>query len=342
MKNRYLETEKAVGKVLCHDMTQIVKGEYKGPRFKKGHVIREEDVPVLLSMGKHHISLLELEPDELHEEEAGLRIAKAVRGAGLVIKGPSEGRFDLFAEQAGVLKIDARTLLRINRIPQIAVVTLHNHTPVKEGERVAGAKVVPLVIKEKFVNRVERHAEKAFPVISIAPFKKVKVGGVITGREVCEERIADGFGPVLRDKAAAFGLKEPALTYVGDEKKKICRAILDHLENGCELILVTGGMSVDPDDVTPAGIRMTGAKIIRYGAPVMPGVMFLMAYKGSIPIIGVPGCAMYADTTILDLLLPRLLAGEKISADEIVRFGHGGLCRSCAECVYPNCALGKG
>ncbi len=276
-------------------------------------------------MGKHHISLLELEPDELHEEEAGLRIAKAVRGAGLVIKGPSEGRFDLFAEQAGVLKIDARTLLRINRIPQIALVTLHNHTPVKEGERVAGAKVVPLVIKEKFVNRVERHAEKAFPVISIAPFKKVKVGGVITGREVCEERIADGFGPVLRDKAAAFGLEEPALTYVGDEKKKICRAILDHLENGCELILVTGGMSVDPDDVTPAGIRMTGAKIIRYGAPVMPGVMFLMAYKGSIPIIEFPLRCMRHNH--LDLLC-EAPGGEKKFPLTRSSFRHGGLCRS--------------
>jgi hypothetical protein len=342
MKSLYIETEKAVGKVLCHDMTQIVKGVYKGPRFKKGHVIRPEDVPVLLSMGKHQISLLELDPGELHEEEAGLRIAKAVAGSGLTLKGPSEGRFDLIAQEAGLLQVNASQLLKINRIPEIAVVTLHDLTPVKKGERVAGAKVVPLVIKKKFVERVEKYAEKAFPIITIVPYMKVKVGGVITGREVCEGRIEDGFGPVLRDKAKAFGLDSPEITYVVDDEEKISHAILEHLGKGCELILVTGGMSVDPDDVTPSSIRKTGAEIIKYGAPVMPGAMFLMAYKGDVPIIGVPGCAMYADTTILDLLLPRVLTGERITADEIARFGHGGLCRNCAECVYPNCALGKG
>ena len=342
MKSRYLETEKAVGKILCHDMTQIIKGVHKGPRFKKGHVIREEDVPVLLSMGKHRIYLLDLDADELHEEEAGLRVAKAVAGAGLTIKGPSEGRFDLIAERTGLLKINARSLLKLNGIPQIAVVTLHDLTPVQKGERVAGAKVVPLVIKKKYVERVEKHAAGTFPVITVVPYKKLKVAGVITGREICESRIEDGFGPVLHDKAKAFDLAPPEITYVVDEKEKIARAIMEHLHRGAELVLVTGGMSVDPDDVTPAGIRMTGAKIIRYGAPVMPGVMFLMAYHGDIPIIGVPGCAMYADTTILDLLLPRVLTGEKITAAEIVKFGHGGLCRNCADCVYPNCALGKG
>jgi hypothetical protein len=342
MKSRYLATEQAVGKVLCHDMTQIVEGVHKGPRFKKGHIIREEDVPVLLSMGKHHIQLMDLDPGELHEEDAGLRLAEAIAGSGLVIKGPSEGKYELIAGHAGLLKVNARTLLKINRIPQIAIATLHDLTPVRKGEKVAGAKVIPLVIKEKYIARAEAFARMVYPVIAIKTYRKIKVGGVITGREVCEGRIDDGFGPVLRDKTAAFGLDAPLLAYVTDDREKISRAILDQLAQGCELILVTGGMSVDPDDVTPAGIRKTGAKIIRYGAPVMPGSMFLMAYKGDIPIIGVPGCAMYSDTTILDLLLPRVLAGEKITVDDIVRFGHGGLCRSCAQCVYPVCAFGKG
>lgn len=342
MKSHYLETEKAVGKVLCHDMTQIVKGVYKGPRFKKGHVIRMEDVPTLLSMGKHHIQLMDLEPGELNEEEAGLRLAEAVTGSGLTIKGPSEGKYELIAAETGLLRVDAKTLLKINRVPQIAVVTLHNLTPVRKGEKVAGAKVVPLVIKERYVTRVEAYAKKAFPLITVKPYRKIKVGGVITGREVCEGRIDDGFGPILWKKTEAFGLEPPEFTYVTDDREKISQAIQNQLDNGCELVLVTGGMSVDPDDVTPAGIRMTGAKIIRYGAPVMPGAMFLMAYKGDIPIIGVPGCAMYSDTTILDLLLPRILTGEKITVDDIVRFGHGGLCRSCATCVYPVCSFGKG
>ncbi|MDX9746251.1 MAG: molybdopterin-binding protein [Syntrophales bacterium] len=342
MKSRYLETEKAVGKVLCHDMTQIIRGVHKGPRFKKGHVIREEDVPVLLSMGKHHIQLMDLDPGELHEEDAGLRLAEAVAGPGLALKGPMEGKYELIAASDGLLRVDAKTLLKINRIPQIAVVTLHDLTPVRKGERVAGAKVVPLVIEEKYVTRVEGLAKQVYPLITVKPYRKMKVGGVITGREVSEGRIDDGFGPVLGEKAAAFGLEAPEITYVGDDRERIAGAILDQLERGCELVLVTGGMSVDPDDMTPAGIRMTGAKIIRYGAPVMPGSMFLMAYKGDIPIIGVPGCAMYADTTILDLLLPRVLAGEKITAQDVVRFGHGGLCRNCKECVYPVCAFGKG
>lgn len=342
MRSRYLATEQAVGKVLCHDMTQIVKGAYKGPRFKKGHIIQDEDIPVLLSMGKHHIHLMDLDPGELHEEDAGLRLAEAVAGPGTVIKGPSEGKYELIAAGMGLLRVNAKTLLKINRIPQIAIATLHDLTPVRKGEKLAGAKVIPLVIEEKYVTRAEALAKHVFPLIEIKPYRKIKVGGVITGREVCEGLIDDGFGPVLQKKTEAFGLEPPEIAYVTDDRERISKAIQDQLENGCELILVTGGMSVDPDDVTPASIRMTGAKIIRYGCPVMPGAMFLMAYKGDVPIIGVPGCAMYADTTILDLILPRVLAGEKINSADISRFGHGGLCRNCADCVYPNCALGKG
>ncbi|MEI7670900.1 MAG: molybdopterin-binding protein [Deltaproteobacteria bacterium] len=305
-------------------------------------MIRKEDVEELLRMGKKHIALIELDPLELHEEEAGLRLAQALKGPGIILKGPSEGRFDLIAETRGLLKINTRSLMKINRIPRVVVATLHTMTPVLQGERVAGTKVVPLVIAEKVIQKVEMICAAAGPVLSVLPYRKLKVGAVITGREVYEGRIEDGFGPVLKEKCAFWGLEPPALVYCADDATKISAAINAHLSQGCELILATGGMSVDADDVTPLGIRKTGAKIIKYGAPVMPGAMFLMAYKDDCAIIGAPGCVMYASTTILDLLLPRVLAGERVTADEICRLGHGGLCRSCKVCLYPRCSFGKG
>ena len=342
MRSLYLETEEAVGKILCHDITKIVKDTFKGVAFKKGHVIRKEDVEELLRLGKKHIALIELDPLELHEEEAGLRLAQALKGQGIILKGPSEGRFDLIAETRGLLKIKTRSLMKINRIPRVVVATLHTMTPVLQGERVAGTKVVPLVIAEKVIRKVETICAADGPVLSVLPYRKLKVGAVITGREVYEGRIEDGFGPVLKEKCAFWGLEPPALVYCVDDATKISAAINEHLSQGCKLILATGGMSVDADDVTPLGIRKTGAKIIKYGAPVMPGAMFLMAYKENCAIIGAPGCVMYASTTILDLLLPRVLAGERVTADEICRLGHGGLCRSCKVCVYPRCSFGKG
>jgi len=342
MKNVYVKTQQAVDKVLCHDVTKIEKGGFKGALFKKGHVIREEDVEVLLNIGKQHIALIELEPGELHEEEAGLRIVNAIQGPGLFTKGPSEGRYDLIAATKGLLKVNGACLYRINRIPKVVVSTLHNHTPVEEGQKVAGAKVIPLVVREKTIQKVEAVASTSFPLLSVLPYRKIRVGAVITGREIYEARIADGFGSVLAQKTAFFGLEAPSVTYAVDDREKVCAAILDHLSKDCGLILVTGGMSVDPDDVTPASIKKTGAKIIKYGAPVLPGAMFMMAYREDVPIIGVPACAMYADTTILDLLLPRVLAGEIITASDIIRLGHGGLCRSCDKCIYPTCPFGKG
>jgi hypothetical protein len=342
MKSVYLKTEEAVGKVLCHDITKIVKDTFKGVAFKKGHVIRKEDVEELLRLGKKHIALIELDPQELHEEEAGLRLAQALKGQGIILKGPSEGRFDLIAETRGLLKIRTKSLMKINRIPRVVVATLHTMTPVLQGERVAGTKVVPLAIEERVIRNVETICAADGPVLSVLPYRRLKVGAVITGREVCESRIEDGFGPVLKEKCAFWGLEPPAIMYCVDDATKIGAAINEHLSHGCELILATGGMSVDADDVTPWGIRKTGAKIIKYGAPVMPGAMFLMAYKDDCAIIGVPACAMYASTTILDLLIPRVLAGERVTADEICRLGHGGLCRSCKVCVYPRCSFGKG
>lgn len=341
MKFCYLEAEKSIGKVISHDITKIEKGSFKGAIFKKGHIIREEDVEVLLNNGKKHIYSIELDPDELHENEAGSRIARALQGEGLDTQGPSEGRVDIIARQRGVLKINVDQLNQINSIPDVIAATLHTNTPVESGQKVAGTRVIPLVVKEEAVKRVEEICAENHP-ISVLPYKKHKTGVVITGREIVEGRIKDGFAPVIRDKISFFGLDEPEICYAEDNAEVIASRIKDLFSKNCNLIIATGGMSVDPDDVTPSGIQKTGARIVKYGAPVLPGAMFLLAYKEDIPIIGLPACAVFFSTTVLDLILPRIVAGEVIRDQDINNLGHGGLCRSCEECIYPRCSFGKG
>jgi molybdopterin biosynthesis enzyme len=232
-------------------------------------------------------------------------------------------------------------LNKINNMPDIVVSTLHNNTPVEKREKVAGAKVIPLVVKEDIVRQVEQICANG-SLLTVLPYLRFKMGGVVTGREVVEGRIKDGFAPVLKEKASFFGMDEPEILYAPDQAEIISQRIQDLLDQDCDLIMVTGGMSVDPDDVTPAGIKKIGARIVKYGAPALPGAMFLLAYKGNIPIIGLPACAMYYRTTVLDIILPRIMAGEFVEAQDISSLGHGGLCRTCDHCIYPDCSFGKG
>lgn len=341
MKIYQVETENAVGRLLCHDITKIERGVYKGALYKKGHLIKTEDVDQLLDLGKKHIFVLELEQGELHEDEAGKRLAAAMAGPGLVTSSPSEGRVNLLAQKAGLLKIDVSRLFRINSVPDVVVSTLHDCSPVKKNDLIAGAKVIPLVVHGSTVHAVEEICAEENPPISILSYHKFKIGAIITGREVFEGRIKDGFAPMLNEKLAAFDLEAPLVEYSNDDAEQISRAILDLIGQGCDIIIVTGGMSVDPDDVSPTAIRNTGAKIIKYGAPVLPGAMFMLAYKDSVPIIGLPACGMYFKNTVLDIILPRLLAGQKVSAAQIAALGHGGLCRQCDTCMFPNCSFGK-
>ncbi len=342
MKIQIMETEKSVGQLICHDITKIEKGVFKGAIFKRGHRISTEDIETLLRLGKNHIYTLELEKGDLHEDEAGKRLAKALAGTGLLIGEPSEGRLDLAAKHNGLLQIDVARLQRINCVPDVVVATLHRGTPLTKGEKVAGAKVIPLVVNEKTVIAVEQICAEGTPPLRVKPYLSFKIGGIITGREVVEGRVKDGFAPVLAQKAAFFGQQEPIIRYCGDNADQISSIIEELISEGCNMIIVTGGMSVDPDDVTPSGIKNTGAEIVKYGAPALPGAMFLLAFKDDIPLIGLPACAMYFQNTILDILLPRLMAGEIVTAEEIAALGHGGLCRRCENCTFPKCSFGKG
>lgn len=333
----------AVGSVLCHDITRIVPGESKGPVFRKGHVVREEDIEVLLQVGKEHLYVFEPLPGMVHENEAAERIMAVVAGANLTQADPKEGRIDLQAACDGLLRIDVPMLSRINSLGEISVATIHSLQHVTKGRPVAGARVVPLMIEDEKLRRMEEMVTR--PVIEVLPLKRAKVGVVTTGSEVFYGRIQDAFGPVLRKKFAALGSTVVGQTLTSDEVPMTAGAITDFLEQGADLVVVTGGMSVDPDDRTPSAIRASGAVVESYGAPVYPGAMFLLAYAtgaaGRVPVLGLPGCVMYHKASIFDLIVPRLLAGIEVSAADVAALGHGGFCAQCPECRYPVCPFGK-
>ena len=333
--------EEALGMVLCHDLTQIVPGEFKGVAFKKGHIITEEDIPKMLDMGKRSIYVWEMHEGILHENEAGERMAKAAAGKEILFSEPSEGKVSLLAKCKGLLKVNYTLLERLNTIDEAMIATLHTDIVMEKGSVVAGTRIIPLLIDKIKIEEIEKICLEEGPIIWIEPLKAMKVGIITTGSEVYTGRIKDKFGPVIRDKIAEVGSEVIKQIFVSDSSSMIADAVNELLENGAEMIITTGGMSVDPDDVTPAGIRESGADIISYGAPVLPGAMFLIAYKNDIPILGLPGCVMYNKRTIFDLVLPRIMAGERIKREDISRLGHGGMCLNCEVCSFPACSFGK-
>lgn len=330
----------AIGNVLCQDMTRIVPGEFKGPAFKKGHIITPEDIPVLLEIGKEHVYILTLEDGQLHENDAARRIAKAVAGPGITLTDISEGRINMIASP-GLLCINVQALNRINSIDEVVVATLHNGIQITESREVAGTRVVPLVIDEGKIEQVEEICRDCGPIVSVKPFRNLKVGLITTGSEVYHGRIKDKFGPVIRKKFSQLNSEVIGQTFVSDDPDMTGTAILKAIDDGAQMVVVTGGMSVDPDDQTPASIRATGAEIVTYGAPTFPGVMFMLGYLNGVPILGLPGCVMYYRASIFDLIVPRIVAGERPTRAEIAELGHGGFCAGCDTCRYPLCSFGK-
>ncbi len=352
---KQIKTIDAVGHVLCHDMTQIIPGKYKGPAFKKGHIVTKEDIPVLLSIGKENLYVWEKTDGMLHEDEAAAILRDLAIGPHMTAGAPSEGKIELKADCDGLFKVDAKALLTINSTPQMMIATRFGGTPVKAGDKLAGTRIIPLVIeKEKMEDLVRRTKQETggAPVLSLKPFVHRKVGIVTTGSEVYRGRIEDSFTPVLLQKLAEYDTELVGHEMSDDDDRMTTAAIRKLLDLGADLILCTGGMSVDPDDRTPLAIRNTGARIVTYGAPVLPGAMFLLSYleekdggqkaKPERVICGLPGCVMYAKRTIFDLLLPRIMADDPICAEEIWSLGEGGLCLGCETCTWPACGFGKG
>jgi hypothetical protein len=338
---KLIPVAKAVGMVLGHDITEIVPGRFKGPAFKRGHVIRKEDVNRLLDLGKENIAALEIGPEWVHEDDAAFRLATAATGAGITLSVPSEGKVSMIALHDGLLKINVDRLNAINAISDIMMATLHTNQLVRGGQIVAGTRIIPLTIKNKTLQAAEARCGLKDPIVSIMPVRPYLVGLITTGSEVYHKRIKDQFGPVVKKKVSALGSRIFRQIYVPDDIPMTVSSIEALLGDGARIVLITGGMSVDPDDLTPSSIRATGAEVITYGAPVLPGAMFMLAYLKGIPIIGLPGCVMYHETSIFDLVMPRILAGERLTREDIIAFGHGGMCVGCGDCRYPACGFGK-
>ena len=338
-----IRVEDAVGRKLAHDITEIRPGEFKGAAFHKGHTVCNEDICHLQKLGKNNLYLVDLEEGEIHENQAAAILAEALAGEGIVWENkPREGKIKLLAERDGLLVVDSTTLAAFNMVDEVMCATLHSHTLVKKGEQVAATRAIPLIMKSAPIERAAAIACQNGAVVAVKSLRQIRAGLVITGNEIYNNLIEDRFAPILTQKIESLGSEVAGLTFAPDDANVICDAIRSHLDDGCDLLLLSGGMSVDPDDVTRKGIRLAGADEMHYGASVLPGAMFLVAYIGDVPILGIPACGLYHRTTVLDLILPRILAGEKIGKAELAFLGHGGLCRDCAECTYPHCTFGRG
>ena len=338
---KLIRTEDAVGHVLCHDLTQIIKDQYKDARFRKGHIVTEEDIPVLLSMGKENLYIYEMTPGMVHENDAAERLLALCANDHMTRSDVKEGKIELKAACDGLFRVKSDRLLAVNSQEDIMIATRKGGTAVRRGDKLAGMRVIPLIIEERKLRAAEAEAGSE-PLLELLPFVKKTACIVTTGNEVKKGIIRDTFTPVVIDKLRAYGIETIATTQSGDGVEHVRDAVLTMREKKPDMILCTGGMSVDPDDNTPGGIRASGAHIVTYGAPVLPGAMFLLGYfDDGMPVMGLPGCVMYAGATIFDLVLPRIAAGVAVTRADVVAFGEGGLCLGCPECHYPSCPFGK-
>ena len=319
-----IKVQDAIGQILCHDITQIIRGVTKDARFRKGHVITAEDIPELLKLGKENIFVWENDETKLHENDAAQILRGLTQGENLSATDVKEGKIELKAAYDGVFHVDANKLNAVNEVEEICVATLQNRIPVRRGKSVAGMRVIPLVIDKAKMERVKEIAGE-LPLMKVVPYKKFKVGLVVTGSEIFHGRIDDTFTPVIEAKLKTFGLQVDGRKISDDSKEMTCEKILELLDGGADLILCTGGMSVDPDDRTPAAIKSTGAEVVTYGVPVLPGAMFMLAYLGDVPIMGLPGCVMFCSRTVFDLVLPRIVTGERLTRHDFTMMGVGGL-----------------
>lgn len=334
-----INVENAVGMTLCHDITAMRDG-FKGAAFKRGHVIREEDIPTFLDLGKRTVFIWEENAGEIHEDDCALRMAAMTQTDGTRCVGPSEGKVQLIADRCGMLRVDTELLREINAIGDITICTLPDHYPVEEGDRLASMRIVPLVTKEEQILRAEAMCKEK-KLLELVPYQAKKVGVIITGSEVYSGRIKDRFEGVVRAKLSRYPGCILGATICDDNTAMIAEAARSYLEQGADLLIFAGGMSVDPDDVTPLAIRELGAEIVSYGVPSQPGNMTLVAYLGDTAILGVPGAAISLPTTMFDVLLPQVYASRKFTKEELIALGDGGLCQMCKVCHFPNCTFGR-
>ncbi|BBO83047.1 molybdopterin-binding protein [Desulfosarcina ovata] len=337
-----IKVEEAIGTRLAHDITEVRPGEFKGPSFKRGHKVEESDVCRLMRLGKRHLYILDLNADQVHEDDAVAELAAVLAGPGVTFSGsPNEGKLQLRAAYTGLLKINVEALEAFNLIPDVMCASMHNNVPVTKGQIVAGTRAIPLVIDRPVLDRAVALAREHSPIFSVKAYHRKKIRLIITGNEVYEGLIEDRFEAIVKDKLSAFGATLEETVILPDDVDQIADTVCRFAAGDTEMIITTGGMSVDPDDVTRHGIRKAGADSLYYGAAVLPGAMFQIAYKQDMPIVGIPACGLHHKTTVFDLVLPRLLAGERLDDRDLARFSVGGMCLECPVCRYPACPMGK-
>ncbi len=334
-----VNVEEAIGLTLCHDITAMRDG-FKGAAFRRGHVITEEDVPQLLDLGKRTVFIWEENAGELHEEDCARRLAAMAPVEGAHYTEPSEGKVLLMADTRGMLRVDTELLRAVNAIGDITISTLPDHYPVEAGARLASMRIVPLVTQETQIIQAETLCREK-KLLALKPYQPRKLGVVITGSEIYTGRIQDKFQPVIRGKMQQYPCEILGVTICDDNLDMIVTAARTHLAAGADFLIFTGGMSVDPDDLTPTAIRQLGAEIVTHGLPAQPGNMTLVAYLGDVPILGIPGAAISLPTTMFDVLLPQIFAGDRFTKQELINLADGGLCQLCKSCHFPNCSFGR-
>ena len=334
-----IKVQNAIGMELCHDITEM-NACFKGVAFKRGHIISSQDIDHLLRIGKQHVFVWEENAGEIHEDDCARRMAAMAPVEGAHYTEPSEGKVLLVADRRGMFRVNRKLLNRIHSIGDITISTLPDHYPVEAGARLASMRIVPLVTKEEQIIEAENFCKKE-KLLDLRSYHLRKAGVIITGSEVYHGRVQDKFGPVIREKLMQYPCEIIGITICEDNLEGIVKAAEEHLEAGADFLIFTGGMSVDPDDLTPTAIRQLGAEIIRYGVPSQPGNMTLVAYLGDIPILGVPGAAIKLPTTVFDVLLPQIFAGDRITNRELTNLAEGGLCQMCSTCHWPNCTFGR-
>jgi len=340
--SKKIRVEDAIGTTLAHDITEIRPGEYKGPSFRKGHRVERGDLCHLMRLGKRHLYILDLGDDQIHEDQAVLELASALAGPGITFgREPKEGKLELKAVYDGLFKAQVEPLVEFNMMADVMCASIHNNTPVSAGQILAGTRAIPLVIERESLDKALEIPRRHFPLFSVKSYKPARAGLIITGSEVYDGLIEDRFEDIVTQKLLSYGSTLSRVVILPDDQARIAETVGDYLSGDLDLIVTTGGMSVDPDDVTRHAIRQAGVEEIHYSSGVLPGAMFQLAYSGGIPIVGIPACALYHKATIFDLVLPRLLAGERIGKRDLAGLAHGGMCLNCPTCRFPKCTFGK-
>jgi len=339
-----LPLKKAKGEKVLHDMTQIVPGRFKGLAFRRGQIIADSDVCRLQQMGRMNLYSNKQnlsEKEWIHEDRAAESFAKLMAGSGVIYqKPPQEGKITFTASIDGLLVVDRERLETFNMLPDVICSTRQSFSVLSKGHQIAGTRAIPLYIFYDYWQKALAIL-KGRPLFKVLPIKPAKIGILITGTEIMQGLIKDKFETIIRAKVKKLNCCVICVLIVADDQKAICNGIHALIDKGVELIVTTAGLSVDPDDVTRQGLIDAGVEDIFYGVPVLPGAMSLLARRGAVQIIGVPACALYYKTTAFDLLLPRLLAGVKITRRDLASIGHGAFCLGCKVCKYPRCSFGR-